>query len=71
MMKNTLISGATNFFSTSQSKQEKNKSNGPKGKTPEEDEGKRYIGFNCVVHGCSITAPHLSVVSDPFYPPLQ
>uniref|UniRef100_A0A8C5E355 AAA+ ATPase domain-containing protein n=1 Tax=Gouania willdenowi TaxID=441366 RepID=A0A8C5E355_GOUWI len=30
--------GATNFFSTSQSKREKNKSNGPKGKTPEEDE---------------------------------
>lgn len=39
-MKNTLISGATNFFSTSQSRQEKNKSDGPKGKTPEEDEGK-------------------------------
>uniref|UniRef100_A0A8C9XUE6 SPG7 matrix AAA peptidase subunit, paraplegin n=1 Tax=Sander lucioperca TaxID=283035 RepID=A0A8C9XUE6_SANLU len=30
--------GALNFFSTSQSKQEKNKSDGPKGKTPEEDE---------------------------------
>ncbi|KAG7235203.1 hypothetical protein INR49_003114 [Caranx melampygus] len=30
--------GSTNFFSASQSKQEKNKSNGPKGKTPEEDE---------------------------------
>uniref|UniRef100_A0A8D3EFF4 SPG7 matrix AAA peptidase subunit, paraplegin n=1 Tax=Scophthalmus maximus TaxID=52904 RepID=A0A8D3EFF4_SCOMX len=30
--------GATNFFSTSQSKQEKKESNEPKGKTPEEDE---------------------------------
>lgn len=30
--------GGTNFFSTSQSKQEKNKSDGPKGKTPKEDE---------------------------------
>ncbi|KAK2853932.1 hypothetical protein Q5P01_006593 [Channa striata] len=30
--------GGKNFFSTSQSKQEKNKSNEPKGKTPEEDE---------------------------------
>ncbi|KAM9861260.1 mitochondrial inner membrane m-AAA protease component paraplegin [Aulostomus maculatus] len=30
--------GATNFFSTSQSKQEKNKGDGPKGKTPEEEE---------------------------------
>ncbi|XP_076585904.1 mitochondrial inner membrane m-AAA protease component paraplegin [Chaetodon auriga] len=31
--------GATNFFSTSQSKQEKNKSDGgPKGRTPEDDE---------------------------------
>ncbi|KAE8297198.1 Paraplegin [Larimichthys crocea] len=30
--------GATNFFSKSQSKQEKKKSNGPKGKTPQEDE---------------------------------
>uniref|UniRef100_A0A671TTF6 Mitochondrial inner membrane m-AAA protease component paraplegin n=1 Tax=Sparus aurata TaxID=8175 RepID=A0A671TTF6_SPAAU len=33
--------GATNFFSTSQSKQEKNKGNGPKGKTPEEDEDEK------------------------------
>uniref|UniRef100_A0AAQ5XFZ0 AAA+ ATPase domain-containing protein n=1 Tax=Amphiprion ocellaris TaxID=80972 RepID=A0AAQ5XFZ0_AMPOC len=30
--------GAANFFSTSQSKQDKNRSGGPKGKTPEEDE---------------------------------
>ncbi|KAM3877056.1 mitochondrial inner membrane m-AAA protease component paraplegin [Diretmus argenteus] len=30
--------GATNFFSTSQSKQEKSKSDGSKGKTPQEDE---------------------------------
>lgn len=42
-MKNTLISGAINFFSTSQSKKEKNESNGPKGKTPEEDEGKQLL----------------------------
>lgn len=33
------ISGSFHFFSTSQSKQEKNNSNGPKGKTPQEDEG--------------------------------
>lgn len=39
-MENTLISGSINFFSTTQSKKEKNKGNGPKGKTPEEDEGK-------------------------------
>lgn len=44
-MKNTLISGALNFFSTSQSKQEKNKSNGSKGKIPEEDEGKWWIAL--------------------------
>uniref|UniRef100_A0A7N8YIN5 SPG7 matrix AAA peptidase subunit, paraplegin n=1 Tax=Mastacembelus armatus TaxID=205130 RepID=A0A7N8YIN5_9TELE len=30
--------GTKNFFSTSQSKQEKSRSNGPKGKTPEEEE---------------------------------
>uniref|UniRef100_A0A665XCX4 AAA+ ATPase domain-containing protein n=1 Tax=Echeneis naucrates TaxID=173247 RepID=A0A665XCX4_ECHNA len=30
--------GSTDFFSISQSKKQKNKSNGPKGKTPEEDE---------------------------------
>lgn len=30
--------GTTDFFSTSQSKQEKNKGNGPKGKTPQDDE---------------------------------
>nr|XP_046245608.1 paraplegin isoform X2 [Scatophagus argus] len=35
------ILGATNFFSTTQSKQAKNKSNGPKGNTPEEDEEKK------------------------------
>lgn len=40
MMEGLLISGSFNFFSTSQSKQEKNKSNAPKGKTPQEDEGK-------------------------------
>lgn len=40
MTKNTLITGAKYFFSTSQSRQEKKKSNGPKGKTPQEDEGK-------------------------------
>lgn len=34
-----MISGSTNYFSTTQSKQQKNKSDGPKGKTPEEDEG--------------------------------
>lgn len=44
-MKNILILGSINFFSTSQSKQEKNKSNGPKGKTPEEDEGKWLIAL--------------------------
>uniref|UniRef100_A0A3P8TRL6 Mitochondrial inner membrane m-AAA protease component paraplegin n=1 Tax=Amphiprion percula TaxID=161767 RepID=A0A3P8TRL6_AMPPE len=38
MLKTTFISGAANFFSTSQSKQDKNRSGGPKGKTPEEDE---------------------------------
>uniref|UniRef100_A0A4W6CKW8 SPG7 matrix AAA peptidase subunit, paraplegin n=1 Tax=Lates calcarifer TaxID=8187 RepID=A0A4W6CKW8_LATCA len=41
MMENTLISGSINFFSTTQSKKEKNKGNGPKGKTPEEDEEKK------------------------------
>lgn len=40
LMKDLLISGSFNFFSTSQSKQQKNNSNGPKGKTPPEDEGK-------------------------------
>lgn len=44
-MKNALISGAINFFSTSQSKQEKNKSNDSKGKIPEEDEGKWWIAL--------------------------
>lgn len=39
-IKDLLISGSFNFFSTSQSKQEKNNSNAPKGKTPQEDEGK-------------------------------
>uniref|UniRef100_A0A665XC34 SPG7 matrix AAA peptidase subunit, paraplegin n=1 Tax=Echeneis naucrates TaxID=173247 RepID=A0A665XC34_ECHNA len=34
----TMVSGSTDFFSISQSKKQKNKSNGPKGKTPEEDE---------------------------------
>lgn len=40
MMDNILISGSINFFSTPQSKQEKNKGSGPKEKTPVEDEGK-------------------------------
>lgn len=40
LMKDLLISGSFNFFSTSQSKQEKNNNNAPKGKTPQEDEGK-------------------------------
>lgn len=40
LMKDLLISGSFKFFSTSQSKQEKNNSNAPKGKTPQEDEGK-------------------------------
>lgn len=44
MVKKTLISGAKDFFSTSQSKKEKNNtSNGPKGKTPGEDEGKQWM----------------------------
>lgn len=34
-----MISGSTNYFSTTQSKQQNNKSDGAKGKTPEEDEG--------------------------------
>lgn len=40
LIKHLLISGSFNFFSTSQSKKEKNNSNAPKGKTPQEDEGK-------------------------------
>lgn len=40
MIENLFISGSFTFFSTSQSKQEKNNSNAPKGKTPQEDEGK-------------------------------
>ena len=60
MIENTLISGSTNFFSTSQSKQEKKKSDGPKGKTPEENEGKWWIALahwpftNFTTSGCDL-----------------
>lgn len=35
-----MIAGSTNYFSTTRAKQQKNKSDAPKGKTPEEDEGR-------------------------------
>lgn len=39
MLKMSLLLGSTNFFSASQANKQKNKSSGPKGKTPQEDEG--------------------------------
>lgn len=54
-----MISGSTNYFSTTQTKQQKNKSDGPKGKTPEEDEGQwrrfcRFAAYFYVTHTLSM-----------------